>query len=514
MAQNDGDRTITSRLGLVGLDIADVPFGYNERLEFTQVMRDNLGLLDANILGATTASINLFVSTTGDDSNPGTESAPFANISSALGSLPRLIRHPVTINVGSGMFTGSYVSGFMFDAAVPTSGAYLVVQGTMQTISLGAGPASGTVATAQLGSNLTQGWGWVTASNSPGWVDNSLRGHHVVIVSGTGAGQVRPIAENSSNAFRINGAWATVPDATSYFEIKDPVTTIFPGVSVQSSVDGATSGTRSFIVQNIVNPIQSSEGEIPDLIIQQFILSGTTRGIHKSTSANVLVRRCRVTSAVSGLLVNAGGPGAVTDCIITGSFTTATLYRGSSTVYPNGVQSGLAARNFVYGQGNIFNFFGDGARFSEQANSMIAFAASPYSLTNSGFTYLISRGCYVSGSGGASSGYIRVNGANPIAPGQNFEVTGARFDNCSVIFEANGPAFFYTTTLTGSGNGTAFSLSRGARAAIASTVNAGAGTDLSLDGNTFSYATFRAQSPVGLTGSNNGFNYGTLVFGF
>ena len=54
-----------------------------------------------------------------------------------------------------------------------------------------------------------------TTLASANWVPNAELGYMVEITSGTGAGQVREVAGNTSNKLTLLNAWATVPDATS-----------------------------------------------------------------------------------------------------------------------------------------------------------------------------------------------------------------------------------------------------------------------------------------------------------
>lgn len=55
------------------------------------------------------------------------------------------------------------------------------------------------------------------------WAVNRWANYAVRILAGTGAGQIRPIASNTSTALTIVGSWATNPDSTSVYSIQgDP----------------------------------------------------------------------------------------------------------------------------------------------------------------------------------------------------------------------------------------------------------------------------------------------------
>jgi len=52
------------------------------------------------------------------------------------------------------------------------------------------------------------------------WVADAWRNFQVRIISGTGAGQIRTISNNSGNTLTVSAAWTTVPDNTSVYVIE------------------------------------------------------------------------------------------------------------------------------------------------------------------------------------------------------------------------------------------------------------------------------------------------------
>ena len=52
------------------------------------------------------------------------------------------------------------------------------------------------------------------------WATNQWANFQVHIIAGTGAGQVRTIASNTSNTLTVSSAWTTTPDATSQYHIE------------------------------------------------------------------------------------------------------------------------------------------------------------------------------------------------------------------------------------------------------------------------------------------------------
>lgn len=82
-----------------------------------------------------------------------------------------------------------------------------------------------------------------TASAFP--VD-SLAGKYVVITDGTGVGQVRQITTNSATVLTVSPAWATAPDNTSEYIVRDYKLSQFGVVSSATATGGAnTSITRT-----------------------------------------------------------------------------------------------------------------------------------------------------------------------------------------------------------------------------------------------------------------------------
>lgn len=49
--------------------------------------------------------------------------------------------------------------------------------------------------------------------------NGEYEGYYVRITGGTGAGQIRPIASNTTDTLTVTGAWSTTPDTTSTYDI-------------------------------------------------------------------------------------------------------------------------------------------------------------------------------------------------------------------------------------------------------------------------------------------------------
>lgn len=69
----------------------------------------------------------------------------------------------------------------------------------------------------------TSGASTTITDSTKSWTTNRWTNYAVRILAGTGAGQIRPIASNTSTALTIVGSWATTPDSTSVYIIQgDP----------------------------------------------------------------------------------------------------------------------------------------------------------------------------------------------------------------------------------------------------------------------------------------------------
>jgi RHS repeat-associated protein len=69
------------------------------------------------------------------------------------------------------------------------------------------------------------------------WMPNQWEGRTVLIVSGTGAGQLRTIASNTANKLTVTSAWTTTPDSTSVYAFQgDRTRYIYDGFDRQVSV--------------------------------------------------------------------------------------------------------------------------------------------------------------------------------------------------------------------------------------------------------------------------------------
>lgn len=522
------DRTSIGRLGLTGLDLAQEPFGYTERLELTQVLSGNYAIMGDQAVGATTASLTVYVDQAGSDSNPGSLALPVRTVQRALDLVPKLIRHPVVVSIGTGSFTGSMVQGFTIAPATAVGGAWLTIQGAMSGATLST-INSGTVSAATVGSAFTLGWGTLTASNSPNWATNEARGMIVAITSGTGAGQVRVIKGNNANDLQIHGRWDVTPDTTSGFQIQLPATAIIANsasIPIKNTGQGFTSTTGyGFFVQNNVTG-ESPLGGATDITFKNMSFTGSAGltindAVYKASNGGavtvqgVVINTIDDTSGIC-LMLNAGGFAAVTDCVLSGNFRNGTFYKSQVGGAPGTIPNGNIFRCFDYRQVSPFLLFGDAGSVSMASNVHLGPSpASPNPIIGYGVPGYQSVNITTTYVSGTTKGLVAPlnNGTTFTSPLFNITANTLKFENCTTVAQMDGPGFMQLTGLTGSGNGTLFNITKGAKARIDSTtsINGSTTAELNIDGTIVTLATMRAGSPIHATGSQQAI-FGTIAF--
>lgn len=107
----------------------------------------------------------------------------------------------------------SLVAGDMVQSGAV--GAARVTTFAGKNVSLTADSTQYDTGTATAGASTTM------TDSGGGWTTNQHAGRAVVILSGTGAGQSRRIASNTSTVLTVTVAWSTNPDATSVYAIRD-----------------------------------------------------------------------------------------------------------------------------------------------------------------------------------------------------------------------------------------------------------------------------------------------------
>ena len=234
---------------------------------------------------ATTAALNLYVDTTGADTNACTASGTSAclTIDAACQKVPKTIRHTVIITVGAGTFAsgGCYIQDFNI-----ASGGSLTITGTLANFAPATGTATGTTTSRTTGSNNTRS---TLTDSGQTWTVNNLRGQLISIDTGTGSGQYGMITSNTATAITIEGQFDVALAASgNTYSIKDWSTSISGPVSTYNNIQSTTPAaqTASFFVgtnsENQLGGVSNIAGtlSVGSFVIRHFkFTSGVTRAI-------------------------------------------------------------------------------------------------------------------------------------------------------------------------------------------------------------------------------------------
>jgi hypothetical protein len=447
---------------------------------------------------ATTAAVTYYVATTGNDANDCLAvSAPCLTIDSAVKRAPHILNHPVVVQVGTGTFTaGAYVNGFMVGAAASTSaGPALTVQGTFIDATLATGSAAGTASAVTAGSGKT--WGIITASGSPGWTTDDLRGKWVE----WSTGRVDLIAFNTASTITFAGALlatTALPTAGATFTIREVGTIITGTLPVATAPDSTTvTGEASFHVEGpSVGVVSPTLGRI---LLKRFKFTGTgvTRAFHVTQDGPVLIKECRFEMTASNARA-----------VYLTQLGSARVQSNSASLASSGafVESATqTSTRFLLIQSNVSDGGGNWGFLQSMVTIFRSVSNSVRSLTrvyhHAGFAQgIVSFDRYATVSDICIRGDLDPSGWTY----GHMDVDGADMQGCAnAVIEARGPSTVAFTGASGTtGTGTVYGINvfEGARVKLASTVSITGGTaDLNVDGTTSSLAALRALSPKYIT---------------
>jgi len=157
-----------------------------------------------------TAAISLYVSTTGNDSNPCTSAgAACLTVDGALSKLPNTLRHSSTITVAAGAYAAP-MNITRKDLTI-VGGVTLSVTGTMATPTLTTGTTSGTLTANSAGSSSGPG---TCTDSGQSWTVNELKNKFIRFASGSLSGQAFPISSNTATVITI--PTSTAPGNVAY----------------------------------------------------------------------------------------------------------------------------------------------------------------------------------------------------------------------------------------------------------------------------------------------------------
>lgn len=466
------------------------------------------------ITAATGAALNLFVATTGSDTNDCfTSGTPCLTIQAAVNKVPRRITHPVTITVAAGTYAnGVYIEGFSFEPSVDANGAYLQLQGTMSTASH-TGTMTGTAASATQGTGNTWGTFTVTAA---GWTVSDLRGLILAITGGTGSGQITTIADNTATVITIPGHWNDIPgwvtpDNTSTFAIRDWSTSLSGTVNIPPGALGSAMGQASaagaaIVVGNVKDGVHGNRDtqRVGAVQIQNFKFTGTTRAIYSVNTDATSAWWNNATSSLAtdvafifdrtvfySLVFNTGNLGANTGFASTARSGIMTYGQIRSNVVTNGASFFGGNSNFTLSGGKL-SIAANSVRTMTAANTFSAFVTLDFP-TDLNFVYDKFNG-YTNGDCIAIGNTSGAGSTTSYATYGTVNFFGSDLSNCTGSNTGNGlfvagnvHVTNYTDPLTGTGNaGWGVRLADGAQMAASSATPSITGTlgDFSLDGTT------------------------------
>ncbi len=434
----------------------------------------------------TTAAMDLFVETTGSDSNPCTSvGAPCLTIQGAVNKVPKRIRNAVNITVGTGTFTaGAYVDGFITenDLNAPSTGAYLEIKGTLITATVATGTASGTATAGSAGSNPT--FGTLTDSGQS-WTVNDLRGKLLEITGGTGAGQLRAIQSNTATVITVTGVW-TAPTTSSTYVVRD-WGTVISGILNQPRANSYTAASSGLGGSFLLDSISNNSGR--GVTIQRFKFTGS-RGVVHNTEALVEISFCRFETTGTALPHRRYGGLFLSD-------NSASVANNQIWLQPaNGINSQIVTqRNFVRGASAT------GTAISVNVPVNLSITNDAYENLTDGIRFYESAGSRLTGirmltiSGNCIAGQL----VNPSAG--VIEFSTGDLSSCGTAILTDGRfALQITNTVTGTGNTIAYNITNGGWLRIHSSATLTGTTEISHDGTAYTLAAFRALATKEITG--------------
>lgn len=475
----------TGPAGADGADINDIPRYY----------------------GYTTADIDLYVATTGNDSNPGTAGSPLLTIQAALALIPRKIYHKVRIHIGAGNFAGAWIDGFETNPPLVSSNySYFDIQGTMGLVTPATGANTGTVTSV----TTISGASFATITDSgQAWTTNDLRGKYIEILTGTGstATEATPcyhlIESNTSTSLTVLNSGVTMPAASSTYRIITPSTFITSGV-VSAAASGAPNGTVAFASTAAGLAFVNCRGSGFSVSRVEFTQgSSMPRGL--GTGDNRLrVMHCRFAGSsgttfglfpASANMINIAP--VLFECVFSYPSATGTMLNYASLT--GGMSTSPSVTSCLFINGSVAYSAAGSATGPAFANCSFRGASIAMSVSSLGATQI--NNCRFDSCGYA----IRSVESSSSGLGTvSFGLLGVDISNSTTAGVSLQGAFtsVFLSNTSGSSNAIGLQISRGAKAVVASNTTLTGTTEVSIDGTSSDLATMRAASPKIVSNAN------------
>ena len=433
----------------------------------------------------------LYVSTSGVDTNIGSESQPFRTIQAAIDSIGnKVIKSKVSIQVGAGTFDAFALDGSMFSTsgistvigpAQTSSGIEIV--GTWVVPTLTTGTTSGTMTGA-----LVDGAA-VYTDPSQTWTVNNLKGKYLLVNS-----LYYPIISNTATTVTIA---TTTVSGTSY-SVWEHGTIIDNTVAYIDNGGGTL--TARIVVANVDGPINS------------FIeIKAMKVNASNMTSGNVAITTRNASCVFSNITVERTAGPAIGSYALHGLPSNIGLSR-CVIIHPAS-SSGMISSATPIARLNVVGCF-----FTGGTNQLATgVGASHYTISSTTFDSAAASGLQISGENGVllSPGCRFINCATGVLmtsarAGSLFTTPSLFFSGCTNCVTATTTTLIMLGNCSGTGNTNGIVITKGGRVQIGSTATLGATTEISVDGVTSTLATMRGNSPKIFPLTPN--PYGTYVY--
>jgi hypothetical protein len=405
--------------------------------------------------------LTLYVETTGDDSNPGTQTAPFKTIQAALESLTdnKRIEAAVTILVGAGNFAGFAVPAGLVIGQLGS----ITIEGAITVVDSGAATAF----------SVVDAFFNVTDSTKT-WTTDQHVGRFMKWTNNLGTTIIRPIGTNSATQVSLANNNSNFGTGVTAYQIIEQATVISSAVPATVSSSGA-----AMVFSSI--------------------------GGSRTVASGFTVKNIKTTTGAGGILCRYGAYATVSECSIGNQITTA---NGAIMSIAN---SYLAGGTIASGSCVTVN----GASFSNISLSVnqcvLSVGGSGWGISIVGgeATHVWASLCQFRCSGGTA---ISVIGGLITVPTAGIwgAATAVRAHQQATIMSGNASTLNTACNFTGSGNTLAIECTKGSQVSISSTSTITGSTEISVDGATSTIAAMRALTPKVFPSTPNA--YGSYIY--
>lgn len=440
-----------------------------------------------------TRPLNLYVSTSGLDTNPGSIDKPFRSIQAAINTLNnKLIQSLVTISVGPGSFKAFSIDGNMIrfptisNHITPyTAAAGLTIIGTWSTPTLTGGTVSGTATGAVV--NLAV----EVTDTGQAWTTNELRGKYLFI-----GGLYHPIISNTATIITI----PTNTVQSGAYSIWD----IGTQIDTETAAIGTLAGTQ--VGRVAIQNIETGAGSILTLSTMYLNMDGLASGVcaiatrlASAAIENVSMVRSAVSVTLTGLSVSAAKQISMTRCYISFPSTLGNAITSSTR------HDFLRILNTYIRNGAVGISAAAGSSFTSLFNNTFDSIALAVNAPSNTVIGLLAGNRFTSCTNAITIGSASTAGFSQLTASSTVYFTG-----CTTILTASSGSLCALATASGTGNTNGIVLTKGARCQIGNTATLGASTELSVDGTTGTLVALRAASPRVFPAAAN--PYATYVY--